>query len=94
MDAFMKNMERLAVMAAGRPDPKPLDAASVTALIRGIRPEDDGMLAMPLGYFAGGAAAAAAIAVTVGALAVMAWMDMSNPFTGVDSLLDVTEYML
>ncbi|MCC8166327.1 MAG: hypothetical protein LIQ31_09285 [Planctomycetes bacterium] len=90
---IMKKIERLAVMAATRSDPLPLDANSVMRQIRALRDvDDDAVLSVPLVFFAGGGAlAAAAIAVTL--LAATAWTDISSPFAAVESLLDIEDVL-
>ncbi len=94
MDAFMTKLERLADMAKGRSNPGPLDVNSVMAHIRGLdKEEDNRVLSFPLGFFAGGAAAAAAVAIGISVFAVMAWTDMSSPFAAFDSLLNVMDVL-
>lgn len=91
MDAFLKKMERLSEMASRRSDPAPLDAAKVMSRIHGLQIEEEGdVLTLPLGFFAGGAAAAA---VAVSFLAFTAWGEMSSPLAAMDSLIDVMEIL-
>ena len=97
MDAFMKKFERLSEMAAGRPDPRPLDCGAVMSRIHGlsgldIATPDDRVLSLPLRFWAGGAAAAAAVALGGATLASTAWMEMASPLTAVDSLFSVLPY--
>lgn len=92
MDAFLKKMERLSEMVSRRSDPAPLDAAGVMSRIHGLQIEEEGdVLTLPLGFFAGGAAAAAAVAVSF--LAFTAWGEMSSPLAAMDSLIDVMEIL-
>ncbi len=93
MDAFMKKIERLADMAARRPSPLPLDPGGVMDRIRGLEIEDD-VLRLPMGFFAGGAVAAAVAAIAVSVVAAMAWSDLNSPLTAMRSMLDVMEFPL
>ncbi len=91
---IMRKIERLAEMSAARSDPLPLDANSVMHRIGALRVEDDdAVLSVPLGFFAGGAAIAAAAAIAVTLLAATAWTDMSSPFAAVESLLDIQDVL-
>jgi hypothetical protein len=99
MDAFMNKIERLAAMAGMRSVPKPLDCGGVMTRIRCLDVEDEGVLTLPLRFFAGGAAAAAVAAVAVTLLAATAWMEMISPLAAADSmpaiesLVDVMEML-
>ncbi len=95
MDTFLTKLERLADLAKGRSNPGPLDVHAVMARINGLEREDDSpVLSLPLGgFFAGGLAAAAAVAVGVSVMAVMAWTEMSSPFAAFDSLLNVMDVL-
>ncbi len=95
MDAFVTKLERLAELAKERSSPGPLDVNSVMEKIRGLEREDDSrVLCLPLGsYFAGGLAAAAAVAIGISVFAVMAWTEMSSPFAAFDSLLNVMDVL-
>lgn len=94
MDDILKKMERLSVLAARRPDPRPLDVSFVMAGIRGLEMEDDNVLSLPLGFLTGGAAAAAVAAVVTSLFALTAWTDMSSPYPAMASLLDVMDAVL
>lgn len=89
MDAFVRRIEQLSDMAAQRPDPRPLDSALVMSRLHGLDCRmDDEVLSLPLRFWAGAAAMAAAVAVGVTTLASTAWMEMSSPMMAVDSLLN------
>ncbi|MCD7895787.1 MAG: hypothetical protein LUG50_03815 [Planctomycetaceae bacterium] len=91
---IMKKIERLADLAAARSNPLPLDTNSVMLQIRALRDrDDDAVMSVPLGFFAGGAALAAAAAIAVTLFAVTAWTDMSSPFAAVESLLDLQDVL-
>lgn len=93
MDAFMKKLEQLSEMAALRPDPRPLDSALVMSRLHGLDcVMDDRVLSLPLRFWAGGAAIAAAAAFGVTTLASTAWTEMSSPLVAVDSLFNVLPF--
>lgn len=93
MDSILEKIERLAEMAGQQNDPVPLDVSGVMARIRGLEIVEEAE-ALPIRFFAGGAAAAAAAAIAVSALAAMAWTDIFNPVVEMDSLMDVMDIML
>lgn len=93
MDTILNKIERLAEMAARRPDPVALDAGGVMARIRSLEIEDDSQV-IPIGFFAGGAALAAAAAIGVTVLAATAWQGMFSPVAEMNSLMDVMDIML
>lgn len=93
MDAFLNKLDRLAALARSAPAPAPLDAAGLTARLRGLEREDDNILSMPFRFFAGGAAAAAVAALIVTFLAVSAWNDMNSPIAAIDSMFDVMDVL-
>lgn len=88
MDDVLKNIERLADIAAGRPNPLPLDVGGVMARIEGLE-MDEADVRIPLGFFVGGAAAAAAAAVFVSILALTAFQELASPDVAINSLMDV-----
>lgn len=94
MDDFMNAIERLAALARSQSVPRPLDCAGVMARIRGLEVEDEGVLSLPLRFYAGGAAAAAAAAIAVTLFAATAWTDMAGPGVAMDSLLDASLDMM
>lgn len=99
MDAFLKKIERLAAMASTEPAPAALDVDGVMAKIRGIDiaggleadAEDDGVLSLPLRFWAGGAAAAAVVALAVSLAASTAWTELTSPMAAAESLFNVLE---
>jgi hypothetical protein len=99
MDVFLNKIERLAAMARARSVPRPLDCDGVMARIRRLDIEDEGVLTLPLRFFAGGAAAAAAAALAVTLLAATAWTETIAPLTAagsmssIESLVDVMEML-
>jgi hypothetical protein len=93
MDNILNALDRLAVLAAARPEPLPLDAGGVMARIRDLRIEDESPV-IPFGFFTGGLAAAAAAAVAVTLVAATAWQQASSPVEVMDSLMDVMDIML
>lgn len=93
MDIVMEKLERLSRRAAERADPRPLDVSGIMAAIRDLD-VDDGFQAIPLGLLTGGAVAAAAAAVVVAALALAGWNDFSTPLPSVESLLDISDFLL
>lgn len=93
MDTFMNKIERLTATAAMRPDPVPLDANGVMARIRGLEVEDD-VFVLPLGFFAGGVAAAAAVALALSLVAATDWSQMNSPAVAMSSIVDVMDILL
>lgn len=94
MDAIMNKIERLAAMARSQSVPVPLDCDSVMARIRGLEVEEEGVLSLPLRFYAGGAAMAAVAAVAVTLLAATAWTEMTGPLAALDSLAEVSLEMM
>ncbi|MCD8140796.1 MAG: hypothetical protein LUE17_13630 [Planctomycetaceae bacterium] len=93
MDAFVEKLDRLTSMARHQSVPRPLDGESVMARIRGLEMEDDGVLSLPLRFYAGGVAAAAALALAVTLFAATAWTEMSSPIIAMDTLVDVMDML-
>jgi hypothetical protein len=93
MDAFMKKIERLADMAKASSAPLPLDRSGILARIRGLEREDDTVLSMPFGFFAGGAAAAAVAALVVAFFAVSAWNDLNSPIEAIDQMFNMMDVL-
>ncbi|MDR1744432.1 MAG: hypothetical protein LBS30_01615 [Planctomycetota bacterium] len=95
MDAFLKKIERLAELAAGESVPQPLDSVGVMNRIRGLEigREEDRVLSLPLRFWAGGVAAAAAVAIAVSLFAVTAWTEMNSPLTAAESFFDVLDVL-
>ncbi|MCD8351302.1 MAG: hypothetical protein LUC93_11905 [Planctomycetaceae bacterium] len=93
MDAFLEKLDRLASMARQQSVPRPLDGDGVMARIRGLELEVAGVLSLPLRFYAGGVAAAAALAIAVTLFAATAWTEMSNPLTAIDTLVDVMDML-
>ncbi len=90
---FLEKLDRLASMARQQSVPRPLDSEGVMARIRGLEMEDDGVLSLPLRFYAGGVAAAAALALAVTLLAATAWTEMSSPVYAIDTLVDVMDML-
>ncbi|MDR3077512.1 MAG: hypothetical protein LBV15_01965 [Planctomycetota bacterium] len=93
MDSFLEKLDALAAMAEHRAPPAPLDAAGVIAKIRLLDPPEEAF-PVPLGFFAGGVAAAAALALLASWAAAAAWAELSSPMPALGSLMDVMDVML
>ena len=93
MDSFLEKIEALADMAELRPPPAPLDASGVMARIRSLGPPEEAF-PVSLGFFAGGTAAAAALAFLAYWAAAAAWAELSSPLAAMGSIMDVMEVML
>ncbi|MDR1519338.1 MAG: hypothetical protein LBU23_04225 [Planctomycetota bacterium] len=89
----MSKIEALSRLAAGEASPPPLNAAGIMGRVRGLEPEDPDN-AVPLTFFAGGAALAAAAALAVSLLAATAWTELSDPLAAMNSLAGVMDIML
>lgn len=96
MDSFLKKIERLADLASGRADPRPLDPSGVMIRIANLPPEleeeDDSIMSLKLFAGVGGIAAAAATVIFV--LAASAWIDLNSTSTAIESLMEVMETAL
>jgi|GEM_PF-2261330 hypothetical protein len=93
MDTVIKQLERLAEIAAARQDPMPLDAGGVMMRIRGLDTGVDMRESLPIRFFAGGAAAVAAAAAFAAIIGVRAWQEIANPgIVPIESLVTLDSF--
>ncbi len=93
MDTVLKQVERLAQLAARQADPVPLDAGGIMNRIRGLDAGYGPREPLPLRFFAGGAMAAAAAAVFVAVVGVTSYQEIVNPVLTLDSFLPLSNVL-
>lgn len=96
MDTVLAKIQRLAAMASQEAaNPVPLDSALVMAKVRGLTWEsDDASEALPVFFFAGGALAAAAVALFVVLAAFPDWTELESPLHAFSSLPEMVDTLL